>query len=345
MTIQVNVVMGGPSVENEISLKSGREVISNLDRTKYKIRAVVVSKSKNFFFSDIVSEIPSAEDIMHPEKSKCFSGPFSPANSALVWEDCQAAFLALHGEFGEDGVIQGYLEAIGIPYTGSGVYGSAVAMNKITSKYLYIQSGLDVPPYSVFGKRFPEITPDVVLKRHGFPCFIKCPQSGSSRLMGKAENKEQLCTLLDELSNHADEILIESTITGPEFTCGVMEMADGSLKAFPPIEIRPVASAFFDFTAKYSDGASEEIVPAPWPEDLLKRIQTTALAAHKILQCSGVSRTDMIYQFDKLHVLETNTLPGLTPNSLLPKAFKATGGTYPEMLDVLIQSTLKKGRN
>lgn len=342
MTIQVNVVMGGPSAENEISLKSGREVIINLDRNKYKVRAVIISKTKEIFYCDITTDIPSAADISSPDKSGCFSGPFSAANSAIVWEGCDVAFLALHGEFGEDGVIQGYLETIGIPYTGSGVYGSAVAMNKITSKYLYIQSGLNVPPYSVYGKRFPEITPDEVLKRHGFPCFIKCPQSGSSRLMGKAENREQLCAHLTDLSAYSDEILIESTIKGPEFTCGIMEMPGGTLKAFPPVEIRPVASAFFDFKAKYSDGASEEIVPAPWPEDLLKRIQNTALAAHKILQCSGVSRTDMIYQHDKLYVLETNTLPGLTPNSLLPKAFKATGGSYPEMLDVLIQSTLKK---
>ena len=345
MTLQVNVVMGGPSVENEVSLKSGREVISNLDRNKYKVRAVVVSKNKMFFFTDITDKIPSVEDILAPEKSECFTGPFSPANSVSVWDGCDAAFLALHGEFGEDGVIQGYLETLGIPYTGSGVYGSAVAMNKITSKYLYLQSGLDVPPYTVFGKRFPEVTPDSILKRHGFPCFIKCPQSGSSRLMGKAENREELCTILNDLCKHSDEILIESTISGPEFTCGVMELPDGTLKAFPPVEIRPVKSSFFDFTAKYSDGASEEIVPAPWPEDLLKRIQSTALAAHHILECSGVSRTDMIYQHDKLHVLETNTLPGLTPNSLLPKAFKAAGGTYSEMLDMLIQSTLKKGRN
>ncbi len=146
MTIQVNVVMGGPSAEYEISLKSGREVIANLDKNKYRIRAVIVTKSKEFYSCDIKDTIPSPEEIAAPEKSNLFSGPFLPSNSSSIWNNCDTAFLALHGEFGENGIIQGYLDTLGIPYTGSGVYGSAVAMNKIASKYLYIQNGLACSP-------------------------------------------------------------------------------------------------------------------------------------------------------------------------------------------------------
>jgi len=339
----VNVIMGGPSAENEISLKSGREVIANIDKSKYKVRSVVVSKSKEFFFCHSSDRLPSLEDLTAPEKSDIFSGPFSPANSAQIWDGCDVAFLALHGEFGEDGIIQGYLDAIGIPYTGSGVFGSAVAMNKVASKYLFIQSGLNVPPYCVYGKNHPENTIDKILLQIGLPCFVKCPQSGSSRLMGKADTKEQLSSLLNELSSYSDEILVETLITGPEFTCGVVDMPDGTTKALPPVEIRPKKTAYFDFEAKYSDGGSEEIVPAPRPEPLLKRIQDAAITAHNVLECQCVSRTDMIYMNDKLHVLETNTLPGLTPASLLPKSFKAIGGSYAEMLDTLIQSALHKG--
>jgi len=339
----VNVIMGGPSAENEISLKSGREVISNIDRSKYRVRAVVVNKEKEFYFCDIGSTVPSLDDITVPEKTGCFQGPFSPSDSAVIWNGCNVAFLALHGEFGEDGVIQGYLDTIGIPYTGSSVYGSAVAMNKIASKYLYIQNGLDVPPYAVYGKNHPETTVDTIIAEQGLPCFVKCPQSGSSRLMGKVSTKEELVSLLKELSMSANEILVESMISGPEFTCGVIDMPDGTTKALPPVEIRPKGSAYFDFTAKYSDGCSEEIVPAPRPEPLLKRIQDAAMAAHMILECKCVSRTDMIYQNDRLYILETNTLPGLTPASLLPKSFKAIGGSYSQMLDVLIQSALNKG--
>ena len=163
--------------------------------------------------------------------------------------------------------------------------------------------------------------------------------------MGKADNEDSLRSLLKEYDCESDEILIETTIKGVEFSCGVIEKADGTAIALPPIEIRPVRASFFDYDAKYTDGASQEIVPAPYPEPLLKRIENVALTAHRILNCSGVSRTDMIYQNDTLYVLETNTLPGLTPNSLLPKAFKAAGGSYSGLLDNLIESAMRKRSN
>lgn len=340
MTIQVNVLMGGPSAEHEVSLNSGLQVMTHLDTNRYQVRAVVVSAAKELYYCDIGQQIPTYDDLSAPERSVRFSGPFLPHVSEEVWKGCDAAFLALHGSFGEDGTVQGYLDTLSIPYTGSGVYASALAMNKITSKYLYLQNGLSVPPYSVLSKVH-DISAEALCKTHGMPCFVKCPQSGSSRLMGRADSLESLQALLSELKNHSREILIESTIQGIEFSCGVLEQADGSLKSLPPIEIRP-KSIFFDYTAKYTTGASEEIVPAPHPEPLLKRIQQVAVIAHEILGCSGVSRTDMIYKDDILYVLETNTLPGLTPNSLLPKAFIAAGGTYSGLLDVLIGSALRK---
>ena len=130
-------------------------------------------------------------------------------------------------------------------------------------------------------------------------------------------------------------------VTGPEFTCGVLEDKDGICTALPPIEIRPKAT-FFDYTAKYTDGASEEIVPAPQPEALLERIREVAIRSHTLLGCSGISRTDMIYNDDKLYVLETNTLPGLTATSLIPKSYSATGGTFPRFIDLLIEQALTK---
>lgn len=342
MSINVNVLMGGPSAEHEVSLHSGFEVIANLDKSKYSVRAVVINSSGQFFFKDIDAGIPEFKDFKAPENSSCFLGPFSAFNSNRVWDNCDVAFLALHGSYGEDGVIQGFLDAIGIPYTGSGVFASATAMNKVASKYLYIQNGLDVPPYSVYGINFPKVTIDSIIQKHGFPCFVKCPQSGSSRLMGRAGTDQELRSFLNEFEKYSGEILIEKSIEGIEFSCGIIENSNGIETALPPIEIRPVHANFFDYTAKYTTGESQEIVPAPRPEMLLDRIRQTALAAHKILGCSGVSRTDMIYNNDKLFVLETNTLPGLTSNSLLPKAFKAAGGSYQELLDILINSALRK---
>jgi len=336
----VNVVMGGPSAEYEVSLNSGAQVLANLDRGKYCLRAVVVTKDKQLYYANVTDSVPDVHGFAAP--GGLFKGPFHPSNSKEMWDGCDAAFLALHGEFGEDGTVQGYLDTLGIPYTGSGICASAVAMNKITSKYLYALNGLTVPEYSVYSINNPDVTVDAIIKKHGFPCFLKCPQSGSSRLMGRASDRASLESLLRELRESADDILVETAVSGPEFSCGVIDLPDGSVKSLPPIEIRHANFDFFDYTAKYTHGASEELVPAPRPEELLKQIEGVALHAHKILGCSGVSRTDMIYNDSKLYVLETNTLPGMTLTSLLPKAFKAQGGTYSELLDILIASALRK---
>ncbi|MCL2218707.1 MAG: D-alanine--D-alanine ligase [Chitinispirillia bacterium] len=345
MAIRLNVLMGGPSAEYEVSLNSGSQVLTHIDKSKYNLRAVVINKDKQFYYADVVDgNVPDVHS--YADSGSVFKGPFHPSASKEIWDDCDVAFLALHGEYGEDGVIQGFLEAIGITYTGSNVYASAVAMNKITSKFLYETAGLSVPDYSVYGVNHPNVTVDSIIKKHGFPCFLKCPQSGSSRLMGRASDRESLESLLKELQESADDILVETTVTGIEFSCGVINMPDGTTKALPPIEIRPAdTSSFFDYKAKYSKGGSTEIVPAPQPEELLKRIQDAAVAAHRVLGCYGVSRTDMIYDDKNLRVLETNTLPGMTSTSLLPQAYKAMGGgTYAELLDVLIRSALAKKR-
>jgi D-alanine-D-alanine ligase len=324
MTICVNVLMGGPSVEREVSLESGLEVMRHLDPKIYDVHAVVVSQEKCFFTCDFARSNPTHGDLANPAGSGKFKGPFIPSASRPLWETCDVAFLALHGTFGEDGVIQGFLDTIGVPYTGSGVGASAIAMEKIASKFLYLNHGLSVPPWSVYG----------------FPCFVKCPQSGSSRLLGRADDRSGLKALISEFERHADRLLVESTITGTEFSCGILENEAGEPYALPPIEIRPFHGTYFDYTAKYTAGESEEIVPAPRPRDLLEKIMATALHAHMILGCRGVSRTDMIDAGGRLYVLETNTLPGMTPNSLLPKAFAAAGGTYGGLLDTLIRVAL-----
>ncbi len=343
MKRRINVIMGGPSAEYEVSLKSGVEVLRYIDRNKWSARAVVIDKCKNLYYCDTESDaIPSLDEFTEPDKTPVMKGPFSPASGSEVWEKCDAAFLALHGSFGEDGVIQGYLETIGIPYTGSGIQASAVAMNKITSKYLFIQHGIAVPPFLIYGNGFPQNTAEEISRRCGFPCFVKCPQSGSSKLMGRASDLVELEALLREFTPYSSQILVEQSISGIEFTCGVLEDASGSPFALPPVEIRP-KSVFFDYTAKYTTGASEEIVPAPQDAKLLELIRNTALSVHKIIGCRGISRTDMIYCDDTLFVLETNTLPGLTANSLIPKAYCAAGGTFTALIDLLIEHALRTG--
>jgi D-alanine-D-alanine ligase len=349
MKLPLGVVMGGVSAEHEISLRSGNQVLLNIDKNRYAVRAIVITSDNRYYVRDIIGEsVPSLESLCAldglppPYRSHEFKGPFAPHETGEIWAPCKAAFLALHGDMGEDGRIQGFLDTLDIPYNGSGVLASALAMNKVVSKRLFAQAGLDTPPFSLYGAGHPETSAASVAALHGFPCFVKCPQSGSSRLMGRARDAKDLERLLAEYKRFADEILIETAIPGIEFTCPVLEYPDGSTRALPPIEIRPKTADFFDFDAKYTDNGSEEIVPAPRDPGLLDRIQKSALTAHALLGCRGVSRTDMIFSNNMLYVLEVNTLPGMTANSLLPKSFATTGGSYSDLLDILIQTAVKR---
>jgi D-alanine-D-alanine ligase len=334
----INVVMGGPTAEHAISLRTGREILLNIDRGKYRCKAVVVNRKKELFWADVASDIPAMNELEDCQSSPRFKGPYAAFNAGEIWRDCDAALLALHGSYGEDGVFQGYLESINVPYTGSGVYASAVAMNKITSKILFERAGLSTPPWSVYMPRNPEVGVETIAQARGFPCFVKCPQSGSSRLMGRAADIASLRALLAEYASEADRILVESAISGIEVSCPVLEYPGGRIEALPPIEIRPRTAVFFDYNAKYSDNASDEIVPAPQPPDVLRRIREIAMTAHSAIGCSGLTRTDIIISNGDYFVLEINTLPGLTGNSLAPKSFKSAGGTYSGLLDILIEA-------
>ncbi|MBD3240097.1 MAG: D-alanine--D-alanine ligase [Chitinivibrionales bacterium] len=339
--MRVNVIMGGPSAEFDISILTGIEMCRHLMGGPHDVRAVVVTADRELCYTDIETALPPHTAFADPCGTDIFEGPFLPWSSGAIWEGCEVALLGVHGSFGEDGCLQGYLETIGIPYTGSGVFASSMALNKIATKHLLECSGVTTPPYSVYGTGH-ETTLDDLVRTHGFPCFAKCPQSGSSKLMGRADSRESLEALLAELSRESAHVLVESAITGVELSCPVLEYPDGTVRALPPVEIRPVGSSFFDYTAKYTDGACEEIVPAPQPEELLEKVRRTALRVHGILECSGVSRTDMICTDTDVYVLEINTLPGFTTASLVPKSYAADGGSYEELLELLIQGALRR---
>jgi len=337
--------MGGPSAEYDVSILTGLEVLRHLAPGKHRVRAVVVGPSRELYATDIDSEIPSHDELACPQTAAGFTGPIAAYASEPLWADCDVAFLALHGSFGEDGKIQGFLETIGVAYTGSGVFASSVAMNKVAAKLMMEQDGIRTPPYSLYGQDYPDATPEFLVERHGLPCFAKCPHSGSSRLMGRADSAESLTGLLEQLAAESDIVLVESAIEGPELSCPVMQYPDCTVKALPPVEIRPVASTFFDYEAKYAEGASQELVPAPQPAELIEQVQHNALRVHRLLGCEGITRTDMLCADDGIYTLEINTLPGLTPASLVPKSFEATGGSYEELLEILLSNAIaKKGR-
>ena len=244
------------------------------------------------------------------------------------------AFINLHGSPGEDGLIQAMLESIGCPYQGSGPAGSFLALNKAAAKQIFRDRGLSTADWVLLPKRPPAgWKPDFP-----FPVFIKSNIGGSSLNMEKVETPEDLEAALDRLFAQGGEYIVEPAITGTELTCGILGIPGGGEEALPPILIRSKdPGGVFDYANKYSDDGAEEICPAPLPEADLNAVGETALAAHRVLGLAGYSRADFILGNDgRLYLLEVNTLPGMTPNSLIPKAAKAVGLSYARMVERLI---------
>ena len=301
--LTVALLSGGISSEREVSLHGGDQIYEALDKEKYN----VIRYDPKFDLSRLVSDA-SAIDV---------------------------AFVNLHGPFGEDGTVQGFLDLLGIPYQGSGVLGSSLAMNKIASKQLYEKSGLPLPP-SMVVKRGDAVDAEACEQKFGIPLVVKPAASGSSVGVTIVRSKDALEGALEAAFAQDDTILIEMYINGTEITGGVLGNDD--LTALPIIEIIPDESCgFFDYTAKYTPGVTREICPARIDEELTAKAQSYAKIAHRTLFCKGYSRTDMILKDREIFVLETNTIPGMTATSLLPQAAQTAGISFSELLDKLIE--------
>lgn len=302
------LISGGFSSEREVSINGGNQVFDALDKDKYRIRRYDPKY-------DLKKLVDDASEI-------------------------DVALIILHGPYGEDGTIQGMLELLGIPYQGSGVLGSALAIDKLTSKKIYEQSGLPVPPYHVArkGKPFDE---EACVKALSLPLFVKPATGGSSIGMSRVDKKDDLGAALVKAFEYDDVVLIESYIQGTELTCGVI--GNDTLQALPIIEIIPESpgSTFFDYEAKYSVGGASEICPARISPELTQTMQDLAIKAHRALSLRGYSRTDMILRDGSFYILETNTIPGMTQTSLLPLAAKTAGISYSQLLDKLIDLALE----
>jgi D-alanine-D-alanine ligase len=252
----------------------------------------------------------------------------------------QVFFLALHGMYGEDGTIQGMLELLGIPFVGSGTLASALAMDKAMAKKIFFADGLPTPRGHLVERNtflaHPEQAMAPLLPL--LPVVVKPLRQGSSIGIVMVNEQAELASALRTAFEYDDRVLVEQRIMGRELTVGVIGVE--SLQALPPIEIVPKRS-FFDYQAKYDAALADEICPAQIPEHITAEAQALAIRAHQALGCRGLSRTDFIWGTDGLTILEVNTLPGLTENSLIPKAARAAGIAFPELLDRLLQDALK----
>src|SRR3989344_2049740 len=303
---RIGVLMGGYSAEREISLKSGTAVAESLKRQGGEVIAI---------------------DIMVKDKEKI--------TSLVRSYNLDVAFIALHGRLGEDGIIQSILEEIGVPYTGSGVEASRLALDKVLAQDLFQKSGIQVPAHislslqslqslqglqGLQGQQEAAHRAGLIQSIDFYPVVVKPAREGSSIGIPLARAPGALPEALDKARKYDDKVLIEQYIQGRELTVGIL-----GDEALAPIEIRPKAE-FFDFKAKYSSGATEYIVPAHLPQEVSDKIRQTALAAHQALGCADLSRVDFILaENDAYYVLEVNTIPGFTSTSLLPKAARVMG--------------------
>ncbi|KAA0892223.1 D-alanine--D-alanine ligase [Oryzomonas rubra] len=295
---RIGVLMGGLSAEREVSLNSGAAVHKALVAQGYDAVAIDVGR-------DLAA--------------------------VLEREGVQAAFIALHGRYGEDGCIQGLLELLQIPYTGSGVLASALAMHKLFSKQTFTASGILTAPFRHFRRgeavRLPELP-------FGLPLVVKPVQEGSSVGISIVREEQQLAPALELAFRHDNEILVEQYIKGQEVQVGILE--DRPVGA---IEIVPKGE-FYDYEAKYTDGMAEHIFPARLSGPLYEKALQTGLAAHRSLGCSGYSRVDLLVTADgECYVLEVNTLPGMTALSLLPEiAAKGAGLSFEALVSRIIDA-------
>ena len=304
---KVGVLMGGPSTEREISLKSGKAVYEALKQSGLEVIAIDIK-------TDSIEE-----------------------NIRLI-ESCKidCAFLALHGRFGEDGQIQEILESVKIPYTGSGVLASRLAMDKVASRKIFQANGLNVPKYKIVEKA--SYTLDWEVNNNlKLPLVIKPATHGSSIGLSIIDKQEDLDKAVSLAFAFDERIIIEEYVEGREVTVGILKE-----QPLPVIEIIP-KRRFFDYEAKYTPGMTDYEVPAKLEESIAREVKKAALSAHKLLGCSGCSRVDMILSKDNLpFVLEVNTIPGLTNTSLLPRAAKTQGIEFNELCLKLIKLAYEK---
>jgi D-alanine-D-alanine ligase len=317
---KVGVLRGGPSSEYEVSLKTGKSVIDNLT-DKYEILDIFIDKEGIWHYLGI------------------------PIKPEIVFKKVDVIFNALHGAYGEDGTVQKLLDTFGVPYTGSTALASAVGMNKVLSKKVYKNNKLKTPLHSIISKAS-NVQSEVIklFKTFPMPAVIKPVSGGSSVGTAIAKTLMELEIGVVDALRYSNQALIEEFIAGKEATCGVVDdFRDEAVYSLLPVEIRkPDDSTFFDYKAKYG-GQSQEICPGNFTAEEKKIIQEMARDAHKALGLRHYSRSDFIIHPRRgIYILETNTLPGLTSESLLPKSLQAVGCTLPDFLDHLISLALKE---
>ncbi len=347
--IRVGVIFGGRSAEHEVSLASARSVMNAMNPDRYEIVPIGITRSGRWIMSErslemLRAAVGSAVKAAELEALLEAEGQPLPDSAALAKLD--VAFPVLHGPYGEDGTVQGLLELAGVPYVGCGVTSSAVGMDKAVMKDIFTAHGLPHPRHRVVLRQRWEAEPEQVMREleseFPYPMFVKPANLGSSVGVTKAHDGEELWSGLDEAARYDRKLIVEEGIDhAREIEVSVLgnDMPEASL----PGEIIP-SNEFYDYAAKYLDGASQLLIPAPLSPEQTREVQELAIAAYRAADCAGMARVDFLLsrQDGNFYLSEINTIPGFTSISMYPKLWEASGLAYPALIDRLIELALER---
>lgn len=344
--MRVGLLYGGRSGEHEVSIRSARSIYSVL-KNRHDVFPIFIDKGGTWWRVDAKDELPDRQEGL---SEKIFVYP-GVADSPLYTRQAQLkvdiVFPVLHGTHGEDGIIQGVLESAGIPYVGADVSASAAGMDKIIMKALFEQTGLPIAPYFWFSKKRwqkqEEQIVQVVERRLRYPLFVKPANLGSSVGINKARNRDEFRDAFRDAAKYDLKIVIEQGISGRELECSVL--GNDEPVASLPGEIVPKRE-FYDYIAKYIEDTTELHIPAKLDPSQNAAVQELSIRAFRAIGCSGMARVDLFLEKEtgKLFVNEINTIPGFTSISMYPKLWEASGLSYPDLIDRLLELGLERSR-
>lgn len=337
----VAILFGGKSTEHEVSRSSATSVLNHIDKSKYNIFPIGITKEGKWF-----QYKGDFENISNGNWEKDTNNKIADGINILLNKEVDVVFPVLHGMYGEDGTMQGLCKLLNLPCVGPSVMSSAVCMDKIYTKYLLEHEGIKQAPYVVVNAFDYGIKPEEFINKIeenlGYPCFVKPANSGSSVGITKAQNRESLKAGLVEALKHDRKILVEEGLNAREIEVAVLGNDDP--KASVPGEIIP-AKEFYDYEAKYEDAASKLMIPAALSEKEMENIRELSIRIYKKLDCAGMARVDFLVDKEngEVYLNEVNTIPGFTSISMYPKMWEATGLSYGELIDELIRLAIERG--
>jgi D-alanine-D-alanine ligase len=356
---RIGLVFGGRSGEHEVSLASAESVMANMDRDKYEIVPIGITKEGSWLLGTEPRTLRAAEQhAIHDaglEETTAVTLTGDPRLRRLIPVEngqelgnrgvLDVIFPVLHGTYGEDGALQGLLEMANVPYIGCGVLGSALGMDKEKMKLVFQAVGLPVAEYLVYRRnqweRSTEFILDAVEQRLGFPCFVKPVNLGSSVGVNKAHDRNELEHAINVAADYDRKIIIERGINCREVECGVL----GNDEPIASVVGEIISSnEFYDYRAKYIDGKSQAVIPADIPQETAEEVRRQAVQAFLALDLSGLARVDFFLEKEtgQVYINEVNTLPGFTTISMYPKLWEASGLPYAQLMDRLIELAIER---